>query len=587
MKNFRLLPLLLVTVAILPLALFLWTTSSLLKKHIHPTVANDPQTGLSQSMNGLVGAHNRLVNGFFLNAVRLSGKDSLKKALAEPTPSTSKIKPLCEELVASTKASFFALTDKKGNVLYDNLNIPRPTPVAAPTPSTAAKKIKKSKTKIQIYASIKDWPGMDRALSGANVGGAFPYQGSLYQITMVPILSGEKNLGVILIGTLIDANFLRNLKFDAVNEVAVYSEALTLCTRSGTPPKIDYKTILNLAGHPEGRPKIEWNHETYLVDGLPLVSVELKPLGVIAVFQPIKQVLTVEGAPQKSIVKLGWLFLLGAILLGLGAFWQYMLPFNRLVEAMDRIKVGDFNVDLPVGRLDELGHMARSLQGMIEGFKDRDRISLVLGKVVSPQIAKNILEAKDLFALKGERRECTLLYADLRGFNTLSENMTPQALVEALNQYFGLINEIVFKHEGMLDRFIGDTAIAVWGAPFTHEDKELRAVKTALEIQEALKDFNISRIKKGSPPFTIGIGIHTGMVVAGNLGSEKHNDYTIIGDPLHIVARLCAMASPGQTVVSDETYLKIKPRVKANPLNPIAVKGSMESLKTYEITQLL
>jgi adenylate cyclase len=139
----------------------------------------------------------------------------------------------------------------------------------------------------------------------------------------------------------------------------------------------------------------------------------------------------------------------------------------------------------------------------------------------------------------------------------------------------------------MLDRFIGDTAIAVWGVPFTHEDKELRAVRTALEIQEALKDFNISRIKKGSPPFTIAIGIHTGMVVAGNLGSEKRNDYTIIGDPLHIVARLCAMASPGQTVVSDETYQKIKPGVKANPLNPIAVKGSMESLKTYEITQLL
>jgi adenylate cyclase len=224
---------------------------------------------------------------------------------------------------------------------------------------------------------------------------------------------------------------------------------------------------------------------------------------------------------------------------------------------------------------------------MIEGIREKDRISLVLGKVVSPQVAKNILEANDLFALKGERRECTLLYADLRGFNTLSENMAPQTLVEALNQYFSLINEVVFKHEGMLDRFIGDTAIAIWGAPLAPEDKEWRAIQAALEIQDSLKDFNISRIKKGHPPFTIGIGIHTGTVVAGNLGSDKHSDYTVIGDPLHVAERLCAMAAPGQTVVSEETYLKVKGLIKVNPLNSIAVKGSMESLKTFEITKVL
>ena len=163
--------------------------------------------------------------------------------------------------------------------------------------------------------------------------------------------------------------------------------------------------------------------------------------------------------------------------------------------------------------------------------------------------------------------------------------MPPEALVEALNQYFSIINEVVFKYEGMLDKFIGDTAIAVWGAPFTHEDKEVRAVKAALEIQEGLREFNISRIKTGHPPFTVGIGIHTGQVVAGNLGSNKRFDYSIIGEPLHVAARLCSMAAPGQTIVSAETYEKVSPSVKANALNPIAVKGSLEPLKTFEITQ--
>ncbi|HJT23211.1 MAG TPA: adenylate/guanylate cyclase domain-containing protein, partial [bacterium] len=145
----------------------------------------------------------------------------------------------------------------------------------------------------------------------------------------------------------------------------------------------------------------------------------------------------------------------------------------------------------------------------------------------------------------------------------------------------------VFKYEGMLDKFIGDTAIAVWGAPFSHEDKETRAIKAALEIQEGLKEFNISRIKTGHPSFTVGIGIHTGLVVTGNLGSNKRFDYSIIGEPLHVVSRLCAMAAPGQIITSMETYEKIRPLVKANPMNPIAVKGTLEPLKTFEIIQLL
>jgi adenylate cyclase len=231
--------------------------------------------------------------------------------------------------------------------------------------------------------------------------------------------------------------------------------------------------------------------------------------------------------------------------------------------------------------------MADVLRDTATALREKQRISLVLGKVVSPQTAKTLLEERDLFALKGEKRPCTLLHADLRGFNDLSRNMEPPVLVEALNLYFGLINEIVFKYEGMMDKFVGEAALAVWGAPFAHEDKEMRAIRAALEIQETLKEFNISRIKKGHPPFTVGIGIHTGPVVTGNLGSDRRCDYTVIGEPLHVASRLCAMASPGQIVVSEETYLKVQPLVVSKPLNPLAVKGSLEPLKTFEVTELL
>jgi class 3 adenylate cyclase len=311
-----------------------------------------------------------------------------------------------------------------------------------------------------------------------------------------------------------------------------------------------------------------------------------KPCAYLAVFQPVKQTQTAEGTPRKSVFQTGlFLLLLTLALAGLGIRY-YLVSFSRLFQSISDISRGNLNVSIPRDPWTEWGQLGGALQEMLESLKEKERISLILGKVVDPQAARKILAEKDYFSLKGEKRECTLLRADLKGFNTLSENMAPEALVEALNQYFGVINEVVFKYEGMLDKFIGESALAVWGAPFTHEDKESRAVKAALEIQETLKNFNISRIKKGYPSFTVVIGIHTGTVVSGNLGSNKHYDYSIIGEALHVVARLCSMAAPGQTVVSEETYRKIKNEVTAAPLSPIVVKDSLEPLKTYEITQL-
>jgi class 3 adenylate cyclase len=601
MKNFRLLPVVLVAVAVLPLGLFLWVSASLLKKSLKSTVVNDPQAGLSQSISGFGGAYNSYADRLLMAAVRFSEKDSLRKELSEPVLSDKTLKPLCEEVVRSSKASLFILTDRKGNVLYDNLGIPKPTPLPTPatTPSTPATqpakpkekkpKDEKSKTtkkemkhKEPVRASIKDWAGMDRALAGTGAGGVLPYQGNLYRVMFHPVAKGEKVEGVILIGDLIDKGLLESLKLNAGNDLAIYSQAQTWSTKP-SPPAIDYSKD----DFQFNSLSIQWDHQDYLAAGLPLMGADQKALGTIVIFQPVKQSLTLEGNPRKSIVRLGLTLLFLATLVAAGFSAAFLYFFGQLTKSVDQIATGNLNVEIASNPLTEWGLLGGSLKNMVESLKERDRISLILGKVVDPQAARKILADKDYFALKGERRECTLLQADLKGFNTLSENMAPEALVEALNQYFGIINEVVFKHEGMLDKFIGDTAIAVWGAPFSHEDKEKRAVQTALEIQTAFKDFNISRIKKGYPPFTIGVGIHTGMVVAGNLGSEKRYDYSIIGEALHVVSKLCSLAAPGQTIVSDETYQKIKPLVKANALNPIAVKGSMESLNTFEVTQFL
>lgn len=578
MKNLRLLPFLVLAATAVPLAFFLFLSNSILKKSFKNSVVNEPQAALGQSLDGLNASYHQALSQTLLAALHFSMKDSLQKALTAPVTETPSVRTVAQDGAKSFPFPFLIVTNKAGKVLFDTLGIPKPTPSATPE-AAKKKKAKTGKPKEPLYADIHDWPGMDRALSGLSVSGLLACQGTSYLVSAVPVLSHSKTAGVILAGAKIDKVFLQNLKSSSPDEVAFYSQGQTLCSSPVPAPFLAPSA---------GPVSVRWQQASYLAGAMTLTGLDGKTSGsYFGAFQPVKTTLTVEGSPQKQMVEAGLLLMAVATLLALGFLWQFTSAFNQLVKAVDQIGGGNLNTRLPTSRLDELGGMARSLKEMVESLQEKDRISLVLGKVVDPQAAKKILADKDYFALKGERRECTLLQADLKGFNTLSENMAPEALVEALNRYFSLINDAVFKQEGMLDRFIGETAVAVWGAPFSHEDKEERAVKAALEIQEALREFNISRIKTGHPPFTVGIGVHTGLVVAGNLGSDKHYDYSVIGEPLHVANRLCAMAAPGQTVVSGETYQKVRTFVMANSLNPIAVKDSLEPLATFEITRLL
>ncbi len=380
---------------------------------------------------------------------------------------------------------------------------------------------------------------------------------------------------------------LKSFKNTAVNDIALYSQSQTWCTGSAPAPKINYPLFQKAIGLPAVS-SVPWGPATFLTQGLPLLGLDQKPAAYLAVFQPVKQIETVEGTPRKNISRTAILFLLLATVLVMVGIKHYLASFKRLLQSIDDISRGNLGVSIPGDPWTEWGQLGRALQEMLERLKEKERISLILGKVVDPQAARKILAEKDYFSLKGEKRECTLLRADLKGFNTLSENMAPEALVESLNQYFSVIKSMWFsKHEGMLDKFIGGTVIAVWGAPFTHEDKESRAVKAALEIQETLRNFNISRIKKeADPPFMVGIGIHTGTVVSGQPGFQPSITITASSEKLFWWRpAFVPWRHQGQIVVSEETYGKIKNDVKGAPLNPIAVKGDLEPLKTYAVSQ--
>jgi adenylate cyclase len=204
-------------------------------------------------------------------------------------------------------------------------------------------------------------------------------------------------------------------------------------------------------------------------------------------------------------------------------------------------------------------------------------------RLLSPAIAEQVISGKVEVKKGGEARETTILFTDIRGFTAMSEFRSAQDIVDMLNEYFELMVEIIFRYEGTLDKFVGDEIMALFGAPVSHQDDAYRAVKTALEMLDDLEKFNQERVTRGQDVVKIGIGINSGEVVAGYLGSSKALEYTVIGDVVNTGARLCSLAKAGQIIISEHTYERVKDYFEVDELPPTAVKGKSQALKIFNV----
>jgi adenylate cyclase len=210
----------------------------------------------------------------------------------------------------------------------------------------------------------------------------------------------------------------------------------------------------------------------------------------------------------------------------------------------------------------------------------RERFSRLLSPNVAEQVISGQLEVKKGGVLVPE---CTVFNSDIRGFTRMSEGAAAEQMVDLLNEYFELMVETIFKYEGTLDKFMGDGIMALWGAPASHPDDAIRSVQCALEQMEVLGRFNRKRIETGYPPLAIGMGLHTGALVAGYVGSSKALSYTVIGDTANTSARLCGIALSGQIIVSENTLSRLGPRFEVEELPPAHLKGKEKPLRIFNI----
>jgi len=199
------------------------------------------------------------------------------------------------------------------------------------------------------------------------------------------------------------------------------------------------------------------------------------------------------------------------------------------------------------------------------------------------QVVDEILRSPEKIKLGGVRQKVTALFADVRDFTTLSENSSPEVIVNLLNRYFTLVSEIIFRHGGTLDKYIGDGLLALFGAPYVGELDAIQAVRAGLEMQRAMVEFNRQLASDQLPPISIGIGINTGQAIVGYMGSEARLDYTAIGDTINTAARLEGIARPGQIVISENTVQALDEGIQVRQLGDERLKGKHVNLRIYEV----
>ncbi len=225
----------------------------------------------------------------------------------------------------------------------------------------------------------------------------------------------------------------------------------------------------------------------------------------------------------------------------------------------------------------EMNNLARKIEQEIVA---RERFS----RLLSPNVAEKVMSG-ELDVKQGGHlvKECTVYNSDIRGFTTMSEGANPEQIVDMLNEYFEHMVECLFKYDGTLDKFMGDGIMALWGAPVVQPDDAERSVACALEQMELLGQFNRGRMDKNLPPLAVGIGIHSGPVVAGYIGSSKALSYTVIGDTANTSARLCGVATSGQILVSEATLNQLSGKFEYEELPAAKLKGKEKPFKRYNI----
>ncbi|AUI67566.1 adenylate/guanylate cyclase domain-containing protein [Beggiatoa leptomitoformis] len=408
-----------------------------------------------------------------------------------------------------------------------------------------------------------------------------------YQMMVVPLLTPELEAW-ILIGFVIDDNFATDLsrllladvsilQQDSKQEWQTVASTLPETVRSVLPNTLtqqvweqNHSIVLNMAG------------ADYFSLATPLINKQ--NIYVIAVLQEsLEEALKPYKTLRNALIIL---FIIGLFISITGVVLiaqSVTKPVLTLAQFARGIEKGDYKQHISLRQKDEIGELARTFNNMARGLEEKEKVRNLLGKVVSTAIAEELLNSKEI-ELGGEERVVTILFSDIRGFTALCENRAPRDILALLNKCLTKITEAIESNHGVVDKYIGDAVMALFGAPVKRTDSANCAVRTALAMSSVVKELNQEFVAQKLPKIEIGIGLHTGLVVVGNMGSETRLNYTAIGDGVNLASRLESLTKQyGVATIVSEATRNLVPEFVYRELDRVRVKGKTESVSIYEL----
>ena len=295
-----------------------------------------------------------------------------------------------------------------------------------------------------------------------------------------------------------------------------------------------------------------------------------------------------DQAAAKARYAIIYSILIVSMLGALVAYWlsrRLSTPIHDLMEATKAIDRGDLAVRIHDRRNDEIGFLMEGFNNMAAGLLKKNQVEQVFSRYVSKNVADKVLENLDEIRLGGRHVEATVIFADIVGFTAMSEHLQPHEVSELLNEYFSYISTACVLYNGMVDKFIGDCAMLVFGATDDDSDHTLNAICCAVLIQKLAETLNQRRRQNGQMEVNFRIGVNSGTMLAGNLGSDERMEYTVVGDAVNLASRLCYVAQPGQIVIREE--LANAPQnikgIEAYAEQTIAIRGKSQPVAIYSV----
>ena len=490
-----------------------------------------------------------------------------------------RLRSLLPSLAVASRHDVFVVASAEGELVYTRVDPERfgDSLLGVPPLARAAR----GEEAVALWGQASDLPA-DLPLAPE------PPPRAVYEVVAEPVAFGTELHGLVLVGTRVDRDTLDAMRAISGLHVVLLGEDGPLLATLAAQQQQGLAALLHAGEEPLGRAGAtsvaEWHFagERWLAARAEILPGEGR-VGFL-LLASIDEELGFLRA-------LEWTFLgLGAVILGVALGFAFILargvadPVAKLARAAAGVGAGDLDTRVEISTGDELEQLGGAFNRMVEGLRERDRLRRTFERHVSKEVAAELLRHPEALAPRGERREVTVLFSDLTGFTTFSEQRPPEEILACLNEYFAVLCDVVLAAGGTVNDLLGDGVLASWGAPIAHRDHAARACRAALLASERLAALAIEWQASGRPALRWRIGIHTGVVVVGEMGTEERTKYSMIGDAVNVASRLEAANKQFDTttLVSQETRDQAGDAFVFREIDAIQVVGRATPLRIFE-----